>query len=38
MIISEIILDVFKSLNMTYLELGEKQLAELQSIREQLVE
>ncbi len=38
LIISEIIIDVFKSLNMTYPELGEKQLEELQSIREQLVE
>lgn len=38
LIISEVILNAFKSLNMSYPELGEEQLKELKSIREELVE
>lgn len=38
LIISEIILDVFKSLKMGYPELSKAQLEELQEIREKLVE
>ncbi len=38
LIISEIILDVFKSLKMAYPKLGEEQMEELKSIRAKLVE